>query len=100
MIASPSKDAFKFVGEIFTAVGIVLLAVGAWVGHRQYTILKSWPSVEAEVTKSQVTQHQSQNPNHPGTTMPYKAELEFRWTQFVKLGRMIPGILSGRGAAW
>jgi len=69
----------KLVGGILATVGIVLLAIGWKVGDRQYTILKSWPSVEAEVTKSQVTQHISHSQNGGDTTM-YEARIEFQYS--------------------
>jgi len=33
-----------------TAVGLDLLAGAGWKSSRQYTIIKSWPTVEAEVS--------------------------------------------------
>jgi Protein of unknown function (DUF3592) len=41
-------------GGLITAMGLLLLGGAWWTGNRQYTILKSWPTVEAEVTKSKV----------------------------------------------
>jgi hypothetical protein len=68
------------VGGIFTVVGLAMLGGGLWTGNRQYTILKSWPTLEAEVTKSQVTHHVSYSSrSHTDTTM-YQAEIEFRYT--------------------
>jgi hypothetical protein len=68
----------RLVGGIFTGVGLLLLAFGGWVGNRQYTILKHWPTVNALVTRSQVTHHESTSQNSR-TTM-YQAEIEFHYT--------------------
>lgn len=74
-MASNGDKVLKLVGGIFTVVGVVLLSVGGWTGNRQYTILKTWPTVEAEVTKSYVTTGQDSE----GTTM-YGTQIEFRYT--------------------
>ena len=65
-------------GGILTAVGLDLLAGAGWKSSRQYTIIKSWPTVEAEVTKSRVDDYQSHDSNRYTTTTLYKAEIEFR----------------------
>jgi hypothetical protein len=64
----------RLVGGIFTPIGIIMLALAGWTGNRQYTILKTWPSVEAEVTRSEVTRGRDSE----GTTM-YGTEIEFRY---------------------
>jgi hypothetical protein len=70
----------KLVGGILTVVGLALLGAAWWTGSRQYTILKSWPTLEAEVTNSRVTHYLSHNTRrHTDTTM-YEAEIEFRYT--------------------
>jgi len=74
MIVYRGKDAFRPVGSIFTAVGLILLAVGGWLANRQYTIMHSWPSAEAAVTRSRVTHSRGRH----GST--YQAEMEFRYT--------------------
>ena len=70
VIASGSKHA----GSIFTAVGLILLAVGGWLGSRQYTILTAWPTVEATVTRSRVVRSFGRRGAH------YRAEMQFRYT--------------------
>jgi len=65
----------RLVGLVFTPIGIIMLALAGWTGNRQYTILKTWPSVEAEVTRSEVTRGRDSE----GTTM-YGTEIEFRYT--------------------
>ncbi len=51
-----------------------MLSVAGWIGNRQYTILKSWPTVQAEVTKSELVRSRDSH----GNTM-YQAGLEFRY---------------------
>jgi len=65
----------KIVGLIFGPVGIVLLAIAGYTGHRLYTILKSWPTVEAEVSKSELVSGTGDN----GTVM-HGVNLEFTYT--------------------
>jgi hypothetical protein len=74
-MASDGDSVFKIVGGVFTVVGAVLLGVAGWTGNHYYTILKSWPTVEAEVTQSQVTVGRDSE----GTTM-YGTQIEFRYT--------------------
>jgi hypothetical protein len=69
------KGLFKLVGAIFTVVGLGLLAGATWSGNRQYTILKTWPTVEAEVAKSEVVSYR----DNEGTTM-YWAAIDFRYS--------------------
>lgn len=64
----------RLVAVIFTPIGLILLALAGWTGNRQYTILKTWPSVEAEVTRSEVTRGHDSD----GNTM-YGTEIEFRY---------------------
>ena len=65
----------KLVGTIFILIGIGLLVGAGWSGHRQYTILKSWPTGEAEVEKSEVIRYRDSE----GDTM-YRAAIDFRYT--------------------
>jgi hypothetical protein len=37
-------------------VGIVMIVVGAWLLYSQYQIVKTWPQIEATVTKSSIVQ--------------------------------------------
>jgi len=73
-MAIEGKGALRLVGGIFLLVGLVLLAGAWWSGNRQYTILKTWPSVQAEVTKSQLTKSRDKNGN-----WTYGAEIEFHY---------------------
>ncbi len=71
---------FKLVGGIFFVVGLGLLTPAWFTGNRQYTILKTWPTVEAEVTRSSVTHHQSSSSRSSSSSTMYQAEIEFRYT--------------------
>jgi hypothetical protein len=74
-MAIEGEKVFKLVGAIFTVAGAILVSVAGWTGNQQYTILKTWPTVEAEVTKSEVKTGRDSE----GTTM-YGTQLEFRYT--------------------
>jgi hypothetical protein len=74
------KRVLKLVGGIFAVVGLALLGAAYWTGNRQLTIIKSWPTIQAEVTKSQVTHHLSHDSERSTDTMMYEAEIEFRYT--------------------
>ncbi len=69
------KGLFTLVGAIFSIVGVILLSVAGWSGNRQYTILKTWPTGEAEVTKSEVVSYRDSE----GSTM-YRAAIDFRYS--------------------
>ncbi len=72
--------ALKIVGGVFLPLGLVFLGVTGFTGNRQYTILKSWPTVEAEVTQSRVSHYQSTSSRSSSTSTMYQAEIEFRYT--------------------
>ena len=74
-MATEGKGVLKLVGGIFVVVGLALLGAASWAGNRQYTILKSWPTIEAQVTRSRVTSGRDSD----GTAM-YNTEIEFRYT--------------------
>jgi hypothetical protein len=65
----------KVVAFLFTPVGILLLAIAGYVGNRQYNILKSWPTVEAQVTRTEVVQGRDDEGN-----ALYGVNLEFMYT--------------------
>jgi len=67
--------ATRVVALVFASVGVVLLAIAGYTGNRQYTILKTWPTAQAEVIKSAVVQGHSDR----GTPM-YGLDLEFSYT--------------------
>jgi hypothetical protein len=58
-MAPGEKRLPKVVGPILTLAGLGCLSFAWWSGNRQYTILKSWPAVEAKVMKSEVVRRRS-----------------------------------------
>jgi hypothetical protein len=65
----------KVVAMIFVPVGAVLLAIAGYTANRQYTILKTWPTVEAEVSRSEVVRGHDDEGN-----VMYGLDLEFTYT--------------------
>ena len=72
---SGGKLVFRLVGGVFFVIGLGLLGGTYYAGNRQYTILKSWPTAEAEVTRSEVVSYR----DNQGTTM-HRAAIDFRYT--------------------
>jgi hypothetical protein len=70
-----SRDrASGIVGAVFFVVGLGLLTGGFFVARSEYNILKTWPQVDATVTKSEVTEGRDKD----NTTM-YGTQMEFRY---------------------
>ena len=70
----------RLFGAIPLLLGLGLLA-GAWfTAQRQYTILKKWPTVDAQVARSELTHHQHQFANDASSTTVYEAHIDFRYT--------------------
>jgi Protein of unknown function (DUF3592) len=65
----------RTIGKAFILIGFVLIAVAAWAANRQYTILKHWPTVDAEVAESRVVQ----GTDSDGAVM-YRAAIQFRYS--------------------
>lgn len=89
----------KLVGAILMWVGLPSLGVGLWMGNIQYTILKTWPTVDAEVIKSQVNYvGRSSSPRTGLSSSRYEAEIEFRYTVGGKeyIARSTPGYRTSR----
>ncbi len=59
----------------FILLGIVMLGAAAWTAYRQHTIFRHWPTVEAEVVDSRVTQGTDSD-----GAMMYRAAIEFRYS--------------------
>ncbi len=72
----------KLVGAILTPLGLLFLVIGLWIGKVQYTIIKTWPTVDAEVTRSQVNYVSggSRSVRFSSSRALYQAEIEFRYT--------------------
>jgi hypothetical protein len=75
MVVTTKRNALRPAGAIFAATGVILLSVAGWLANRQYTILSSWPTVQATVVKSRVVRYHGRR----GSTT-YEAEMEFRYT--------------------
>lgn len=69
-----SKQAQRWLGGIFLAAGLLFLGVGGWFAEKRFTVLRSWPQVEAEVVESAVLSYDDSE----GNTL-YKAAFQFRY---------------------
>ncbi len=74
------RKILRIFGGFFLLIGLIFLTIGVWMGRRQYTILKSWPTVEAEVTKSEVRQHLDSGSGSSTSSVMYQTFVEFRYT--------------------
>jgi len=70
----------KLFGVIPLLIGLGLLGGGRFIGKQQYTILKKWPTVDAEVARSELASHQEKFANDASSTMVYQAHIDFRYT--------------------
>jgi len=70
----------KLCAVIPLLIGLGLLAGGCYMGNRQYTIVKKWPTTDAEVTLSAVASHQTEFSNDAHSTTVYQAFIDFRYT--------------------
>lgn len=59
--ASGGPRAGWIVGGVFTAIGLAALGFGAWAAARNFTVIRSWPEVDAQVTKSSIVRSRSTN---------------------------------------
>lgn len=57
-----------------TIIGVAFLASAVWAAHYQYTVLKTWPTAEATVARSEVVSFRDSK----GTRM-YRVELGLRY---------------------
>lgn len=72
---APRAQAQRWIGLVFLVIGLVFLAVGGWFAEKRFTVMNSWPTVEAEVVESEVTTYEDSE----GSTL-YKAQFRFRYT--------------------
>jgi uncharacterized protein DUF3592 len=63
------------VGGLLAALGLLLLGGAWWTGNNRFTILKYWPTVTAEVTKSEA--YLSSSGSHSDRW--YRTKIEFRF---------------------
>ncbi len=69
----------KLLGAIPLLLGLGLLVGAGFYFSHQYNILKKWPTVDAEVVRSELASHRSQSANG-GSTRVYQALIDFRYT--------------------
>ena len=74
-MAAKASTVVKVVALVFTPVGLLLLVLAGWSANRQYTIMKSWPTVEAEVIRSEVVRTEDSDGN-----VLYRPSIEFGYT--------------------
>jgi hypothetical protein len=51
----PQNRSDILVGKLITALGMLLMAGALWAIYGRYVIFTSWPTVDAQVTKSEVS---------------------------------------------
>ena len=86
-MAANNPQALKIISLLIKLFGVLPLLLGlglltgAWftASHR-YTIVKKWPTVDAEVTRSELTHHQETFGKNNTPTTVYQAQIEFRYT--------------------
>ncbi len=57
------------VSAVFLVTGLGLLGAAGYTGYRRYTILKTWPSVEAVVLESELYHHRNDFVKKSGRTV-------------------------------
>ncbi len=75
MSYASARQTPKLLAGIFLAIGLILLGVASWFAEKRFTVMNSWPTVEAEVLESEVTSYEDSDDN----TL-YKAQFRFRYT--------------------
>jgi Protein of unknown function (DUF3592) len=74
-----SKMGVLSLADIFLVVGVGFLARAGWTAKRRYTIIKAWPTVEAEVTKSHIHEWQSAETDAQPARPVYQVQAEFHY---------------------
>ena len=67
------RQVLTIVGSVFSFVGLVMLTVGVLTARHQLSILRTWPEVDATVTRSEVGHYSGKN------GAMYQAHVEFRY---------------------
>lgn len=70
----------KIFGSIPLLVGLCFLAGAGFTGHSRYTIINKWPTVDADVVRSQLASHQQTFANDTRPTTVYQALIDFHYT--------------------
>jgi len=76
-MSDPERDKriAKRMALVLLLVAAVFLGVGGWFAEKRFTVMNSWPQVEAEVVSSEVISYDDSD----NDTM-YKAVFRFRYT--------------------
>ncbi len=61
-------------------IALGLFAGASYTANRQYNIIEKWPTVDAEVARSELTHHQHQFSHDASSTTVYEALIDFRYT--------------------
>jgi hypothetical protein len=69
----------KLIGALPLLIGLGLLVGAGFYAKHQSTILNKWPTVDAEVVRSDLASHWSQS-THGGNMRVYQALIDFRYT--------------------
>jgi hypothetical protein len=69
----------KLIGSIPLLIGLGLIVGACFFGNHQYTILKTWPTVDAEVAGSALATRQEKSANSASSTTMYQAHIDFRY---------------------
>jgi hypothetical protein len=85
-MAANNPQALRVVSVILKLFGVIPLLIGlgflagAWfTASRQYTILKKWPTVDAEVARSELSHRQETFGKNNTPTTVYQAQIDFRY---------------------
>jgi hypothetical protein len=70
----------KLIGAFPLLVGLGLLTGAGFTLNRQITILNKWPTIDAEVARSELATHQETFANDTHPTTVYQAHIDFRYT--------------------
>jgi hypothetical protein len=71
---------FKLVGVLPFLVGLGLFAGAAFTANRQYTIINKWPTVDAQVARSELASHRHTFAHDSSPTTVYQAQIDFQYT--------------------
>jgi hypothetical protein len=91
-IRAPAKErdrdrAWGMIGGFITAVGIVVLLSLGWIAYSDYRIVKTWPTVNAQVTSNRVRRYlgHSGSGKYNREVAHYEVTVEFRYSVAGKL---------------
>jgi hypothetical protein len=70
----------KLCAMIPALIGLGLLLGAGFTGKNRYTIVKAWPTADAEVTRSELARHQEKFGNNANPTTVYQALIDLRYS--------------------